>query len=141
MRFLAQIHLTGSSCLGPAIWTQNPPLAVAAGMGFWSFVWGSEKGSVSLLQREEWPFSSCSGLLLASPPRTWVSHSGSSTSPHRENHNSSLLEGVQLKVTDAIVPNLILGMVCTPSPTLNQRKGLASKILLSKRAAARALLL
>ena len=53
------MHLTGSSCLGPAICTQNPPLAVAAGMGFWSLVWGSEKGSVFLLQREEWPFSSC----------------------------------------------------------------------------------
>lgn len=64
--------------------------------------------------------SSISGLLLASPPRAWVSHGESSTSPHRENHNSSLLEGAQLKVMDAIVPNLKLGMVCTPSPILNQ---------------------
>ena len=55
--------------------------------------------------------SCISSLLLATQPRSWVSHGGSSTSTHQENHNPNLLEGSELKVKDTIVPYLKFRMV------------------------------
>ena len=57
----------------------------------------------------------------------------------REDWHSSPLEGAQLRETDTIVPSLQFGIVYIPHPTSNKLRGLASKILLRKRAAPYAL--